>query len=406
MDEKILESIKSKVSEDEFKALVNIQQKNVVALATDQAFALRDAAGEIRAFKQRVRLSKEEGTLIQPVPGAPWSVSAQGYEILAEASGVAVIFPQDCIVDGEVRRNPYVLRDTQNGRVLAVYARAVAYRFSSKGLPQVCDWTSMFDLPSYRLIDLIAKAKDAPSVFKLLPIDDVPPAATGTTWAKYPFDNSTTLWINTSHPGALDWYKAILNREKKAVDFCQTFARRNATKHLLGIQKAPGPVWDLTVFCWRPTSGNLVKWDYTRYAEVRKQIEDAAGGGSFEGQKPEVVKGKDEALADEAPPEEIDLDDAVDVEHRVVDATVDTGPAEELPQGAAPQATPEPAQSEPKRKLTKEEQGIVKGFEMAREAFPGVYQKALAELMFKPPLTVEEMQKIEARMNRMLDENL
>ena len=109
------------------------------------------------------------------------------------------------------------------------------------------------------------------------------------TWAKYPFDESTALWVNTAHPESLNWYAQILNREKKAIDFAQTFAKRNALKHLSGIQKAPitkyvqsgkftNPVyadpWTFPVLCWRPTSGNIVKWDATRYAEVQEK----AGG--------------------------------------------------------------------------------------------------------------------------------
>ena len=60
------------------------------------------------------------------------------------------------------------------------------------------------------------------------------------TWARYPFDEATNLWMNTTHDEALKWLAQIINREKKSIDFAQTFAKRNSLKHLSGIQKAPG----------------------------------------------------------------------------------------------------------------------------------------------------------------------
>ena len=431
MDEKIVESIKSKLEESEFKAVLDLRNRNVVALGTDEVFALRDSQGEIRAFKQLVTLSKEAGTLIQPVPHGPWVVSAQGYEVLGEAAGVCVIFPQECVVDGAIKSNPFTLRDTQNGRVLAVYARAVAFRFSSKGLPQVCDWTTMFDLPSYRLIDLLAKAKDAPTAFRLLPIEMPPPEGQpGATWAKYVFDGSTSLWINTAHASALDWYKQIINREKKAMDFAQTFARRNAVKHLLGIQKSPcspkeeDPAWNVTILCWRPTSGNVVKWDYTRYNDVRRQIESNAIG-AFGGADVEVKKGIEDGAEVVATGEavSVDLEDAIDItpgaaapeEKPIADVEMkpETKPA---PEPVKP--PPAPPKAETKKAVKKdppaptapavngEAAGLKKNLEMAKGAFPEEYQRAMIQVGVEEPLDTEEERQVLAAINRMLDKNL
>jgi hypothetical protein len=254
---------------DIFQKLIS---KNILILGEDETFALRDmdGRGEIRAFKQRVHLSSADKTLIQPTPNGPWVVSAQGYEILSEASGTNVIFPREVLVGNEWKMNPYAERDLNNRRILAVYARAVSFRFSSKGIPQVSDWTTIFDTPSYRLIDLLAKAKKLPQAFKLLPSDSMPNE--DGTWAAYPFDESTKLWVNTSHEEALTWFAQIINREKKSMDFAQTFAKRNAVKHLLGIQNAPGPEWNVPVLCWRPTSGNIIKWDATQYAALQNKV--------------------------------------------------------------------------------------------------------------------------------------
>jgi hypothetical protein len=438
MDQKFLEVIKPKLEESEFKQILDLQARNVVALGTDQVFALRDSDGEIRAFKQRVELSKEAGTLIQPVPNGPWVVSAQGYEVLSEAAGVCVIMPSEVLVDGVPKMNPFTLRDTQNGRVLAIYARAVAFRFSSKGIPQVCDWTSMFDLPSYRLIDLLAKAKDSPTAFRLLPIESGQPdgkdSAPGATWAKYPFDSSTSLWINTAHASALEWYKSIINREKKAIDFGQTFARRNATKHLLGIQKSPcspgdkDPMWNITILCWRPTSGNLIKWDYTQYANVRKAIEGivSSPGGMGKQNGIDLKKGADEG---EEPNllavESADLEDAIDI----TPAAPEPVPVEDVKtesQGLAtgpgwvktsevttpsrvrkPKAkAPATGAVAPVQDLEKEAAGIAKNLEMAKAAFPDEYKLALIQIGVEEPLDTEESRQLLAALNRIIDKGL
>lgn len=267
--------------------------KSVVELGTNKAFALHDKDGEIKAFKQNLHLSKANGGLIQPVPAGPFVISAQGYEKWADEAGANAIFPKDVLVGNERKPNPFAERDPKNRRILAVHARAISFRFSSKGIPQVSDWTTIFDTPSYRMIDLLAKAKKLPQAFKLLPYEMTPVKAESATWAKYPFDESTNLWVNTSHDEALTWFSQILNREKKAMDFAQTFAKRNSLKHLSGLQKAPSSTWDIPILCWRPVSGNIVKWDASQYSDLQDRVNGIIEGGSseFEGKKVELNKG-------------------------------------------------------------------------------------------------------------------
>jgi hypothetical protein len=291
------------LNENEVKFLQDYIGTNVVSLGTDEAFALRDNEGEIKAYRQRVQLSVADGTLLElpgPKIGGKWTkiypISAQGYEVLSEATGTCCIFPGKVLVDGHAKENPFVVRDPANNRIMAVYARAIAFRFSSKGIPQVADWSTIFDTRAYRMIDLLSKAKSTPQAFRLLPrdiqpeIDDNNPNA---TWTPYDFDESAILWVNTSHDEALTWYSQIIHREKKSMDFAQTFARRNAVKHLLGLQKAPGPVWNVTVLCWRPVSGNIVKWDATHYEHLQNRVEDIVHGSTkFQiDHKPKISKG-------------------------------------------------------------------------------------------------------------------
>jgi len=285
-----IEKIKSQFPKEAelFSALI---KKDIIALATDEAFALRDTTGEIRAFKQALTLSDKAGTLIQPVPGGGYVVSAQGYEVWQEAAGACVIFPSEVLVDGKWQSNPAVIRDERNNRILMIYARAVAFRFSSKGIPMVSDWTTIYDTPSYRMIDLLGKAKQFPQAFTLLP-SEMTPEKEG-TWAKYPFDETTNLWMNTTHEEALKWLASIINREKKSIDFAQTFAKRNSLKHLSGIQKAPGPQWTVPVISWRPTNGNIVKWDATQYAALQAKVGKLISGDRSEFSQIEMQTGSE-----------------------------------------------------------------------------------------------------------------
>jgi len=294
--EMAIEAIKAQFPK-EAEVLTGVIRKDVIRLATDEVFALRDNDGEIRAFKQALTLSDKAGTLIQPVPGGPYTVSAQGYEVWQEAAGACVIFPSEVLVNNEWQHNPAVIRDERNGRILMIYARAVAFRFSSKGIPMVSDWTTIYDTPSYRMIDLLGKAKQFPQAFTLLPVEMVPDRSG--TWAKYAFDEATNLWMNTTHDEALKWLASIINREKKSIDFAQTFAKRNALKHLSGIQKSPGPQWTIPVVSWRPTNGNVIKWDATQYAALQNRVGKMVSGDRSEFAQIEMQHGAERVSDDE-----------------------------------------------------------------------------------------------------------
>lgn len=318
----------------EAKAIIqyvsDIEGKNVVVIGTDNAFALTDNDGQIKAFKMALELSVAEGTLVEIGRSfgnyvAPVAISAQGYEKWAEKTGASVIFPKDVLVGETLKPNPYMERDPKNNRVLAVHARAVAFKYSPMGLPQVCDWSTIFDVPSYRMIDLLAKAKNTPQAFKLLPEGMEPPTTErgNETWAKYPFDEATNLWLNTSHNEVLDWFKSIINREKKAMDFAQTFARRNALKHLSGLQKPPENAhqWSFPVLSWRPTGNNIIKWDASQYSELQNRVAGVIEGntGEFDQgnvKQIEVKKGVEkisEELDNQEISDDINPDDPVEV---------------------------------------------------------------------------------------------
>ncbi len=435
----LLDLVRGKLDEHEFKAVADVFNRNVVALGEHESFALRDSEGDIRAYKQRARLSSADGTLVRI--GPVWTVSAQGYEILAEATGTLAIFPPMVQVSGQMLPNPHPRRDGRNGRILDVTCRAVAFRFSSKGIPMVVDWTSVYDVVAYRMIDLIGKAKEYPQAFRLLPKDDGKPGDKG-TWAMYPFDESSDLWVNTSHDEALKWYGEILNREKKSMDFAQTFARRNAIKHLLGIQKMPKGIgrtwgegkheqaqWDVACLCWRPVSGSVIKWDMTQYAQLQQRVDKIVSGSAGFIDRPRIASGFEHAGddgetgdADLNPEEPADLQDFVDVDHKDVPSEA---PAVDAPRGTAapkngPSQAPEPAPAQAKKQAsprpakggekerapeyTREELAVMNNYYFVQGEFPELHARALKELKIAEQITPELAAKINHKISQYVDE--
>jgi len=400
----------SNASEDAIRVMEAVVSQNVVALGETEIFTLRNSSGEIKAFRQGLTLSHKNGGLIQPLGSSgPWVVSAQGYEFWQESAGANVIFPQQVLVNQGWMPNPAVIRDPKNGRVLMVYARAVAFRYSSKGILMAVDWTTIYDTPSYRMIDLLAKAKETPQAFKLLPTEMVPPKDEKKTWAKYPFDESTALWIDTSHDAALKWFSTIINREKKSIDFAQTFARRNALKHLSGLQKAPGDTWQMSVLCWKPTKGDMIKWDLSEYVNLQERADQMMGGKRPDNMQIEMQKGSENVSEDETTAgmeASTDIEDQADVIR--VDEKTDLMPPREVSKKVEPEKKVETKETKPASKEAKPE-GVrvhpaIANLEVTMKAFPEEYEAAIKALKIDPDeIRVTEAQQIMAEINRIVD---
>ena len=336
--------------------LVAIKSQNMAALGRDDAFMLRNENGEIYAVKHRLELSAKNRGLVAPVKET-WVVSAQGYEMWAEAAGAVVVFPEDVLVDGQPVRNPHVARDQNNGRIRTVTARAVAFRYSPVGIPMVADWTTCFDVPTYRMVDLLAKTKylRGSNVARLGPkgmkITDKDPGQ----WVEYPLDDYTSVFLNTTHEEAIKWFAEMLNRERKAIDFAQTFARRNALKHLSGLQQSPcGDSWSLDVTCWLPRHGTMLRWDNSVYVNLQRRSGQLGKGQTFaldQGDQGPVIDLK-KGVSDIANDEDQALLDCEDESEGAGDAQVmDPAPASSpapssTDSGAAPRG-PVPSQDGP-----------------------------------------------------------
>lgn len=373
-----------------------VEKKNIAVLGEDEAFVLTDGEGQIKAFKSKLNLSVAEGTLVKPGFGndMPHIISAQGYEKWAEKTGASVIFPKEVLVGTEWKPNPYAERDPHNRRILAVHARAVAFRYSSMGIPQISDWTTIFDTPSYRLIDLLSKAKKFPQAFKLLPAEMSPENEDGTTWAKYPFDESTNLWVNTTHDEVITWYAQIINREKKSMDFAQTFAKRNALKHLSGLQKAPGDQWTVPVLSWRPIGNNIVKWDMASYSNLQDRVAetiegDSSGFGDSKIKQLEIKKGMERASDDETAD--------------VLESEID--PEDQQAEGEAPAEQEQEQGAEQSDDLPKEVRQVL----TLKKQFPGEFNMAVEEMGITTSpayLSPEDAVKVARKISEVLDRDL
>jgi len=358
---------------DEAAALEAVVKNNVVALGTDEAFALRDNEGVIRAFKMICQLSIANGGLVRlPIGGGTDIVSAQGYEIWAEKAAASVIFPTEVLVYGKAMENPAPLFDPdKNWTGWAV--RAAAFRFSGMGLPQVSDRTVIFDINNRKNIEFLGKAKKFPQAFRVLAKGAKPPADDG-SWIEYEFDKSSSLWVNASHNEALDWYSDISQLVKNSLQLAQTHAARNALKHLSGLQKAPDKtgVWNIPVIAWRPDGGGIVKWDPTTYKNLQAKVSNLISGDRSEFKQIEITSGVDH----------LEEEDYEAVTAGEVDETSTRAP-EEQSAGTAEASRPAKKDSGKKKQLSEADQQVINNLKVAIDAFPEDFKAACVGLQIK-----------------------
>ncbi len=388
--EQAREALKALMTIDKEKAGIvgrymgRLVSQDVVALGEGEVFALRDKRGKIVGTKQAVKLSSADGTLMQPVKGGPHVISAFGYQKIAEASGAVVINAPTVVVDGKEQPNPFCRRDSQ-GNVIEVHCRALAFRYGKGGQPVVSDRTAVFDLVTYLKTDMIGKAKYCPQAFRLRPKGN-PPAEEG-AWCEYNIDFAVSLFLNAAHEEAIKFLGQTLNRQKKAMEFAQTFAQRNALKHLFGLDKSPkeGQVenWLLETTAWRSEAGGMIGFSAAQFQQGVKQIENV-----MKGEEATVISGMDTIET------EADILDGADVEDHpeVQDAAFSNAePVNPVVSGAE---TPEPAHSDAEMKAWN-------NLQIAKKEFEGEYQQAVSELQEEP--TPANAEKFLSKINQILD---
>lgn len=367
--------------------IAGLRKKNVIALGEGEAFALTDAEGRgIRATKRTVRLSAENGGLIQPVYAGPYVISAPGYAKLAHAAGAVCMNAPTVTVDGIQQQNPYVRRDA-DGSIIEVHCRALAFRYNEVGQPMVSDRTTIFDTATYALADMVGKAKRAKDAFKLLPATQPAPAPAN-EWACYKVDPAVNLWMKITHDEVINFLGQVLNRKKKALEFAQTFAQRNALKHLFGIAVVPGQeknhpinVWDVPIVCWTPSDGGFVRFDTSRYTTTTEVIDALSSGKPVslpEAHQPIVIsRGTEEVNGADMDQE---TDPAENPDRYLGEARPEPQAAQELTVEASnPEPAPAPA-PEVAPEWTQQQMKDWQNLEVARQNFDQEFVQALDEL--------------------------
>ena len=387
----------------EAKHLYSVSCRDVVALGTDESYALRDSKGEIRCYKEMLSLTHANDGLVKVV--GKFTISAQGYVSYMKAIGGSVMFPPTVMVEGRKVGNPYVHRDERH-KIISVTARAIAYMFSNKGVPLASDWTTILDIPTYRMIDFLAKSKEHPQAFQYLPNDTIPidlEGQTPGTWAEYPADEATKLCLNTSHPEAIKWLISILNREKKAVDYCQTFARRNASKHLVGLQKPPNNAseWHMVVYAWRPIHGQMFGWNNTKYLELQKNIDTFIQGGEID-----VISGTERVEEDDV---QMGMEDTIDPEDKPETDEPDEITEEDREEAIdieIQETEPEPETEELDAvvEYSDADKKVVETYEKAIDYFEPQFKEVCSAMKLNPsgPHTVEQMEAINKAIDSMV----
>lgn len=400
------------------KYLNALHTKNTIALGDGEAFVLTDAEGRsIKATKRTVRLSAENGGLVQPGYNYPYVISAPGYAMLAHAAGAVVMNAPTVTVDGIQQQNPYVRR-TSDGGIVEVHCRSTAFRYNENGQPMVSDRTTIFDTSTYTLADMVGKAKKQKDAFKLLP-SGMPAPNPPEQWACYRLDEAVNLWMKITHEEVIGFLGQVLNRKKKALEFAQTFAQRNALKHLFGLAVVPGQdknhtisVWDVPVVCWTPSDGGLVRFDMAKYEVSAKVIEALTAGRPValpEATAPVVVsRGTDEVYGSDMDEETDPLENPDRYE-----AAVDTPEGAALVTAPEPAAEPSPAPTAPTQEdvqddtvsdWTEEELKAWNNLMVSRDEFPSEYNSALRECgLTDETVTPETASKVNRALSRIMD---
>jgi hypothetical protein len=405
-----IERIKEKFPA-EAGVLASVVQNNIIVLGENELFTLRDKQGEIRAFKRLLRLSLQNGGLVNiPVGGGTPIISAEGYEMWAESAGASVIFPAEVLVYGRPQANPAPLPpvDPVTGEGQGWFVRAVAFKLSSMGIPQVADRTVVFDIKNRQSIEFLAKAKDYPQAFQVRAAEDEKPTEEG-RWIKYPFDKVAVLWVNAAHKEALKWYAEISQMFKNSLQLAQTYAARNALKHLSGLQKSPGkaPVWDIPVIAWRPEGGSIIKWDPTTYKNLQSTVSGMISGDRKEFKAIELTQGVD-TIGDE----DVQAMAAAGTDTDAGDEVNQQGPVEPERNEQEPEVLP-PVGEEKKPEVgpsgappATDAPTIIKQLAETKKQFKVEYATALKNLGIDPKatLTLPQAGKIMAEVHRIVDE--
>ena len=337
-----------------------------------KAVAIYTKSGELKLFKTRVALSIQDGTLVKPMGMPVVMCSSDGYKAQGRGGGVHVLPADSVPVAGLPEANPYIRRNEKTGRVLEVYSRSLAFGVTEMGIPTVACKTVVFDLDTYQCVDLMAKQKQHPGDFRIVPLGvEVPDKM----WAVYPLDDATAIQVNTQSSEYATWMRSMLNRRRKAAEIAQTFSHRNATKShpLITFHKLDsGSSVVVPMICWRAVSGEM-RWDGSQFKLLSERLTNLAVGKEDPG-----VSGV--TVADAGREAE-----SIHEEHAVVEAEIVTG------SGADQDDLPWFDEDKAEEERVSVQERLMAEIRDMREQDPDVHRRACRQLKMGAGVALDEL---------------
>ena len=199
-----------------------------------------------------------------------------GYRILAHTAGLKLLTPPRLVYNNEERSNPHIVRD--NGRLIEVVSRKIAFGFDHNGEPVAVDQTIVFNPLNYLARTLLELAHMYPTIAKMINRASILPKELKAGMFISVIDSGVTdigVFVpNLGHPELDDVWKkyneSVLYSERNA----QTMCERSA------IQKHPAiPALNISMMIEEDvlsvgiTSWTLSGEDSSRMSNIASNIE-------------------------------------------------------------------------------------------------------------------------------------
>lgn len=234
------------------------KEPETAELGDGLVFIGRDSQGAVRTVKADVFLI--EGTHYNKISGKA-QINSAGCAKLNQVANINLIKPQNTIVNGEERHNPYVEIDPHSKGTAVVYTRTLGIGFAPTGNLVLTDKSLVFNLDTYYKQDLQAKIKKCPSCGTMGRKNRPPDKWKGVeiTWKtsqsgkRYPEENPIEvelsddadlvfietrrvgetilgMWVDITHPEIIAAGNDDIQRQKFADRQAETICSRNVLK--------------------------------------------------------------------------------------------------------------------------------------------------------------------------------
>jgi hypothetical protein len=191
-----------------------------------EIFIKREGDRVLEPFSARVTLSASKGELYEI--SKSWRISADGYLKLNKIASISIISPQVIIVDGVERPNPYIERDRETKAIQTVNIRKVGIGYSPVGNVVAIDNTLFYNVYTYFLQSLQAKAKMNPKCARL-GTNNIQPQEAG-SWVFFPIEPPVGLWVNLDDKDIVKAFEDHVQRQRFGDRIAQKIVTRNVLR--------------------------------------------------------------------------------------------------------------------------------------------------------------------------------